>query len=51
VKGYSFDKSSQKWKAKIQVNNKPIYLGYYNTEEEAREAYLTAKRKYHLIKV
>ena len=49
VKGYWFDKSSQKWRAKIMINNKPIHLGYYNTEEEAHEAYLVAKRKYHIF--
>ena len=49
VKGYYFYKANQKWLAYITINYKPIHLGYYNTEEEAREAYLDGKRKYHLI--
>lgn len=46
VKGYCFQKG--KYEARIVVNNKQIYLGYYATEDEARTAYLDAKRKYHL---
>ena len=49
TKGYYFQKPNQKWLSQIRVNKKRIYLGYYNTEEEAREAYLVAKRKYHLL--
>ena len=47
AKGYSWDKSSQKWKARIMINNNLKHLGYYDTEEEAREAYLKGKEKYH----
>jgi hypothetical protein len=46
-KGYSWNKSSQKWKAMIMINHKAISLGRYDTEEEAREAYLRGKQKYH----
>jgi len=38
-----------KWKAQITVNGKNTYLGSFNIEEEARNAYLNAKLKYHKI--
>lgn len=46
-KGYCWDKSSNKWMAKISINYKTIFLGRYDTEEESRQAYLSAKLKYH----
>ncbi len=49
AKGYYFHKPSQKWLAKIRLNNKNIYLGLYETESEARVSYLTAKLIYHKI--
>lgn len=49
AKGYNWNKRAQKYKAVIGLNNKQIYLGYYDTEEEARQAYLEAKKKYHII--
>ena len=49
AKGCYYDKKSGKWKACIGINRKRIHLGYYNTEEEAHEAYLEAKKKYHKI--
>lgn len=36
-----------KYRARIRVNCKLISLGYFDTKEEAYEAYLAAKRKYH----
>jgi hypothetical protein len=48
-KGYSWHKLKQKWVSKIKINDKSIYLGSYNTEEQARQAYLNAKDKYHII--
>ena len=48
AKGYSWCKLHHKWHASIKVN-KNINLGYFNTEQEAREAYLNAKKKYHII--
>ncbi len=35
------------WMARIQVNRKNIFLGYYHTGEEAHAAYIAAKRKLH----
>jgi 5-methylcytosine-specific restriction endonuclease McrA len=48
-KGYHWNKNANKWKAQITFNNKQIYLGYFNTEQEAKQAYLNAKEKYHII--
>tara|TARA_S200002703_G_scaffold139229_2_gene129837 strand:- start:528 stop:992 length:465 start_codon:yes stop_codon:yes gene_type:complete len=48
-KGYTYHKHSKKYYAKIRLNNKVISLGYYDTPEEARQAYLNAKQKYHVI--
>jgi hypothetical protein len=49
AKGYYWNKSENKWHAQIQVNKKTIYLGLFNIEEEAKQAYLNAKEKYHII--
>jgi rRNA processing protein Krr1/Pno1 len=47
--GYCYHKLSKKWQATIRFDNKTKYLGIFNTEEEARQAYQTAKAKYHVI--
>ena len=49
AKGYSWNKKAQKYKGHIKINNQPIHLGMFDTEEEARQAYLDAKAKYHII--
>lgn len=36
IKGYYWSNSSKKWMAQIGINNKSIYLGGFNTEEEAK---------------
>jgi hypothetical protein len=38
--GVSWHKKSGKWVANIYINKKLIYLGCFNTEEEASEAYI-----------
>ena len=47
AKGYYFNKGHKKWKSQIRSNGKVIFLGYFDTEEQAREAYLRAKEKLH----
>ena len=47
AKGYSWAKDHKKWKSMIKYNNEQIFLGYYNTEDKARNAYLAAKEIYH----
>ena len=49
AKGYYFNKAEGKFRAKIYLNWKEIHLGYFDTEEEAKNAYLNAKEKYHII--
>lgn len=48
-KGYSYRKHMNKYQVRIGIDNKIKCLGSFNTEEEARQAYLDAKQKYHLI--
>jgi hypothetical protein len=45
--GVSFHKTAGKWAANIYNRDTQIYLGLYDTPEEAHEAYLTAKRELH----
>ena len=47
AKGYSFEKQTRKWKSSICLDEKRITIGRYDTEEEAKEAYLNAKQEYH----
>ena len=47
VKGYTFIKRMNKYEARITVNGKAIILGYFDTKEEARNAYLEGKKIYH----
>ena len=47
AKGYYWAKHANKWGACIGLNGKTIFLGYYKTEAEARQAYLEAKKIYH----
>lgn len=49
AKGYYLHKNTNKYVAQLRLNGKHIYLGIHNTEQEARQAYLDAKQKYHII--
>ena len=47
AKGYTYLRKNNKWKAQIVVNKEHKYLGVFNTEQEAHEAYLKAKKELH----
>ncbi len=49
AKGCHWNKKAQKWQAYIEVNRKKIHLGLYKNEEDARKAYLEARKKYFRI--
>ena len=44
AKGYYWCKRKKKWRAYIFINNKLKHLGYFDKEEDARNAYEQAKR-------
>ena len=46
-RGVSWNKAISKWKTSIRIERKGKHLGYYDTPEEAYEAYLCAKRELH----
>jgi hypothetical protein len=46
-RGVHFDKQRGKWVAKIQVNRKIIWLGYFDSENDAAKAYDNAAKKIH----
>lgn len=46
VSGVNWSKQNNKWLARIQVDGKHIYLGYYNTLEEAAEVRRQAEIEY-----
>lgn len=41
-------KENSKWLAEIKVAYKPIRIGLFDTPEAAHEAYILAKRKFHV---
>jgi len=47
VAGISWHKSRRKWISSITVDYKSKHLGYFNTAEEARAAYIAAKKELH----
>jgi len=49
AKGYYWNKNRNKWYTQIKLNGKSITLGYFDKEEDARTAYLEAKKQYHII--
>jgi len=49
AKGYYFNKKAKKWMAYIHLNGKQKNLGYFESEQDAKDAYLNAKEIFHII--
>ncbi len=45
-KGMSYNKRENKWMARIKIDGKQIFLGYFDTEEEALKVRRKAEKKY-----
>jgi hypothetical protein len=45
--GVGFYKAYGKWTARIHKDKKEYFLGYFDSCDDAQQAYLTAKRKHH----
>ncbi len=49
VKGFYWEDRRKHFVSRIKVSGKQIYIGSHKTGLEARQAYLLAKKKYHVI--
>jgi len=49
-KGHWWVEAKHKWVAQIQVNGRSTHIGYFDTANKARRAYLRAKATYHVIR-
>jgi hypothetical protein len=47
LKGVSWRTQEKKWRARITINKKLKHLGYFNTKEDAYEAYKKASKELH----
>ena len=45
--GVSWDRGTQKWRAKICIDRRQVHLGVFDTAEEAAAAYAAAKAELH----
>lgn len=48
-KGYTWSARYKRWEAQIRVAGRQHFLGYFDTEEEARAAYVAAKKLHGFI--
>jgi hypothetical protein len=48
--GVSWDRGTNKWRAKATVNGRSVYLGQFDAEIDAHNAYLAAKQRLTLAR-
>ena len=48
ILGVSKQSPKKRWRAQITIKGKNVHLGYFDTAEEASNAYVTAKRQFHV---
>ena len=46
-KGYSYNKTEKKYRARIRINGQELDLGFFRTASEAQEAHRAAQLRYH----
>lgn len=51
VKGYSWNRRTEKWEAYIFVDSKNVYLGSFLLASDARQAYLSARQQYGFVEL
>ena len=51
AKGYTWSNLHNKWQSQIMIGGKNKHLGLFTEEADARQAYLTAKEKYHKMPI
>jgi hypothetical protein len=49
AKGFIWNKQRKKFQSYIRIEGKLTHLGLFDKEQDARNAYLEAKAKYHII--
>lgn len=47
-KGVHFSKDKNKWCARIRIDNKRMFLGYFSSASDAHAAYASACKRHHL---
>lgn len=48
IRGVSWHKQHNKWRAAVRVDKKDIHLGYFENLEDAEKAVIEGRNKYHL---
>jgi len=47
MKGVGYEPKRKMWRARVSINKKTTWLGYFNSPEEAHAAYCAAAKKLH----
>lgn len=47
--GVSWHKGNRKWRSSIAINGRTKCIGYFDDESKARDAYISAKKQYHIL--